>query len=137
MRSNSAKSTTNTGSTVDTAGKSENEKTKLTFLRVGTEPEKKEYWENLIKEYISKHPNIEIEYQEAGYGDDFETKLNTGFASGTAPDIINFTMASMGTRVPLGQYAALDEYVNKWEGKDDFMDNALKLGTINGKIYGR
>ena len=134
--SNSAKSTTNSGSTVGTASKSENEKTKLTFLRVGTEPEKKEYWENLIKEYISKHPNIEIEYQEAGYGDDFETKLNTGFASGTAPDIINFTMASMGTRVPLGQYAALDEYVNKWEGKDDFMDNALKLGTINGKIYG-
>ena len=64
-----------------TASKSGNEKTKLTFLRVGTEPEKKEYWENLIKDYIAKHPSIDIEYQEAGYGDDFETKLNTGFAS--------------------------------------------------------
>ena len=112
------------------------EKTKLVFLRGGTEPERKAYWEKMIAGFEEENPNIEIEFQECPYGDDFETKLNTGFASGTAPDIINFTMASMGTRVPLGQYAALDEYVDNWEGKDDFMENALNLGSINDKIYG-
>lgn len=90
----------------------------------------------MIAGFEEENPDIQVEYQECPYGDDFETKLNTGFASGTAPDIINFTMASMGTRVPLGQYAALDEYVDNWEGRDDFMENALKLGSINDKTYG-
>jgi len=114
----------------------ENGKTRLVFLRVGTEPERKAYWEKAIGAFEQANPDIEIEYQECSYGDDFETKLNTGFASGTAPDVINFTMASMGTRVPLGQYASLDEYVNNWEGKTDFMENALSLGSIHGSVYG-
>ncbi len=112
------------------------EKTKLTFLRVGTEPERKAYWESAVAAFLAANPDIEIEYQECGYGDDFETKLNTGFASGTAPDIINFTMASMGTRVPLGQYACLDEYAAQWDGKDDFMENALTLGSVGDSLYG-
>ena len=111
-------------------------KTKLVFLRVGIEPERKKYWEEAIAAFMMENPDIEIEYQECGYGDDFETKLNIGFASGTAPDVINFTMASMGTRVPLGQYASLNEYVNDWEGKEDFMKNALELGRVRDNIYG-
>lgn len=120
----------------DTSAESAGDNVKLTFLRVGTEPERKAYWEEAVAAFMEANPHIEIEYQECGYGDDFETKLNTGFASGTAPDVINFTMASMGTRVPLGQYACLDEYVNNWEGKDDFMKNALNLGSVNGSVYG-
>lgn len=120
----------------ESAAQEANGKTKLVFLRVGTEPERKEYWEKAVESFEAANPDIDIEYQECGYGDDFETKLNTGFASQTAPDVINFTMASMGTRVPLGQYAALDEYVNNWEGKDDFMENALSLGTVKGNVYG-
>ena len=112
------------------------EEVKLVFLRVGTEPEKKAYWEKMVDGFMEENPNIEIEYQEAPAGDDFETKLNTGFASGTAPDIINFTLASMGTRVPLGQYASLDEYMEGWDGKEDFMESALSLGNINGTQYG-
>lgn len=115
---------------------SSGEKTKLVFLRAGTEEAKKNYWMEIVEGFEAENPDIKIEYQECPYGNDFETKLNTGFASGTAPDVINFTMASMGTRVPLGQYASLDEYVEGWEGKDDFMDNALKLGTINDSLYG-
>lgn len=118
------------------ADSSDGEKTKLVFLRAGTEEAKKNYWTKVIEAFEAENPDIDIEYQECPYGNDFETKLNTGFASGTAPDVINFTMASMGTRVPLGQYASLDEYVEKWEGKDDFLENALKLGTINDSLYG-
>lgn len=122
--------------TVEKDSTSDDEKVKLVFLRVGTEPERKVYWEKVVEGFEKENPNIEIEYQEAPAGDDFETKLNTGFASGTAPDIINFTLASMGTRVPLGQYAALDEYMENWDGKDDFMESALSLGNINGTQYG-
>lgn len=130
--------------TGETSGKEETdgaketggEKVKLVFLRVGTEPERKAYWEKMVDGFMAENPDIEIEYQEAPAGDDFETKLNTGFASGTAPDVINFTLASMGTRVPLGQYASLDEYMDGWEGKEDFMESALSLGNINGTQYG-
>lgn len=111
-------------------------KTKLVFLRAGTEPERRDYWKRVIERFEKDNPDIEIEYQEAPWGDDFETKLNTGFASGTAPDVICFSMASMGTRVPLGQYAALDEYVDSWDGREDFMENALTLGSVNGSLYG-
>lgn len=121
----------------EASGNTENaEKTKLVFLRVGTEPEKKEYWQGIVEGFMNENPNIEIEYQECPTGNDFETKLNTGFASGTAPDVIAFTMASMGTRVPLGQYADLTPYLEGWEGKEDFMENALSLGTINENVYG-
>lgn len=118
------------------SGDSSEEKVKLVFLRVGTEPERKAYWEEMVEGFTEENPNIEIEYQEAPAGDDFETKLNTGFASGTAPDIINFTLASMGTRVPLGQYAPLDEYMEGWDGTEDFMESALALGNIDGTQYG-
>lgn len=124
-------------SSSDTAStKDDGNVTKLVFLRAGTEEARKNYWQEVVEGFEKENPDIEIEYQECPYGDDFETKLNTGFASGTAPDVINFTMASMGTRVPLGQYASLDDYVENWEGKDDFMQNALTLGTINDSLYG-
>lgn len=115
---------------------SDGEKTKIVFLRGGTEPEITAYWEEQIKGFEEKYPNIEVEYQTAPYGDDMETKLNTGFASGTAPDIINHTMASMGSRVPMGQYECLDEYVNNWSDKDDILDRALELGSVNDQVYG-
>lgn len=111
-------------------------KTKLVFLRVGTEQDRKAYWEKMVSGFEKENPDIDIEYQECPYGDDFETKLNTGFASRTAPDVINFTLASLGTRAPLGQYVPLNDYVNQWDGKADFIENAVKLGTINGTIYG-
>ncbi len=112
------------------------EKTSLVFLRAGTEPERRDYWNGLVERFEEDHPEIEVEYQEAPWGDDFETKLNTGFASGTAADVICFSMASMGTRVPLGQYAALDSYVENWEGREDFMENVLKLGSVGDSLYG-
>ncbi len=61
---------------------------KLVFLRAGTEDYKKEAFTKMIEGFEEEHPNITVEYQEAPWGDDFETKLNTGFASGTAPDVI-------------------------------------------------
>ncbi|MCD7750959.1 MAG: ABC transporter substrate-binding protein [Lachnospiraceae bacterium] len=112
------------------------EKVKLTVLRAGTDTDKKAFYEKVITQFEAENPDIEIEYQESAYGDDFETKLNTGFASGTAPDVMEFTLASMGTRVPLGQYASLDTYVESWDGKDDYMESALNLGSINGSVYG-
>lgn len=112
------------------------EQTKIVFLRVGTEEDRKAYWQKTIAAFEAENPDIIVEYQESPPGNDFETKLNTGFASGTAPDVINFTMASMGTRIPLGQYRPLDEFTDDWQTKDDYMENVLQMGSKDGKLYG-
>lgn len=112
------------------------EKTKLVFLRAGTEDYKKNAFQQMIENFEKEHPEYEVEYQEAPWGDDFETKLNTGFASGTAPDVIHYSLASIGARVPMGQYECLDGYVADWEGMDDLYDSVIEAGSIGGKLYG-
>lgn len=112
------------------------EKTKIVFLAAGTEEERKVYFDSLIKAFEAENPDIEVELQQTAWGDDFETKLNTGFASGTAPDVIYFSLASIGTRVPLGQYYPLTEYTQDWDQLDDFVDSSLQLGQVNGVQYG-
>lgn len=116
--------------------KAEGEKVKLVFLRAGTEDYKKEAFMKMIEGFEKENPEYTVEYQEAPWGDDFETKLNTGFASGTAPDVIHYSLSSIGARVPMGQYECLDDYVKDWEGMDDLYDSAIDAGSIGGKLYG-
>ena len=108
----------------------------LVFLRAGTEENKKEAFTQLLADFMEEYPNITVEYQEAPWGNDFETKLNTGFASGTAADVINYSLASIGSRVPLGQYENLNEYTEGWEGLDDIYDNILAAGSVGDNLYG-
>lgn len=114
----------------------EEEPVNLVFLRAGTEEEKKEAFTELINGFMEENPNITVEYQEAPWGNDIETKLNTGFASGTAPDVINYSLASIGARVPLGQYEKLNDYVEGWEGLDDIYYSILEAGSVGDDLYG-
>lgn len=109
---------------------------KIVFLRAGTEVEKKEAFTKIIANFEAKNPGITVEYQEAPWGDDMETKLNTGFASGTAADVINFSLASMGQRIPLGQYEPLNSYATGWEGWNDFYPSAIAAGSLGETLYG-
>lgn len=114
----------------------EEEPVNLVFLRAGTEEAKKEAFTELLDGFMEEYPNITVEYQEAPWGNDIETKLNTGFASGTAPDVINYSLASIGARVPLGQYERLNDYVEGWEGLDDIYDSILEAGSVGDDLYG-
>lgn len=114
----------------------EEEPVNIVFLRAGTDEPKKEAFTALLEEFMEENPNITVEYQEAPWGNDFETKLNTGFASGTAADVINYSLASIGSRVPLGQYEDLTSYVEGWEGMDDIYDSILTAGSVGDSLYG-
>lgn len=117
-------------------GSSKGDKQKLVFLRAGTEDDKKEAFMKMIEGFEKEHPEYEVEYQEAPWGDDFGTKLNTEFASGTAADVIYYTSPSIAERVPMGQYECLDDYVADWGGIEDFYDSAIESGSSGGKLYG-
>jgi len=108
----------------------------LTFWRAGTDPAEKAYWTRVIQEFEASHEGLKINYSEVPFGNDMETKLNAAYASGTAPDVLSYTLASVAQRANLGQYEPLDAHFDKWEGKNDLMKSVLETGTYKGKVYG-
>ncbi|MDE7013602.1 MAG: ABC transporter substrate-binding protein, partial [Kineothrix sp.] len=89
-----------------------------------------------IAAYEKEHPNITIEYQQVNFGTDLETKLNTLYAGGSAPDLVRAPISTIALRASMGQYAALDEFIEGWPEKDNYMENAYEIGSYQGKQYG-
>lgn len=108
----------------------------LTFVRAGTDELAEKAYKGLIEEYTAMHPNVTIEYQQYGFGAELETKLNTLYASGSAPDIVRAPISTIAQRASLGQYAALDEYINQWEEKDNIIQSAYDVASYKGTCYG-
>ena len=110
--------------------------TDLVFLRAGIDDNGRNFWQSVIDDYVRVNPNVRIELQEAPWGDEIETRLNLGFASGTVPDVLSFNIASLGLRVPLGQYEPLDRYFANWEGRNDLMEAMKNIGMVGDTLYG-
>ena len=108
----------------------------LKFWKAGTATIWRDYWQKTIAEYEAANPHVKIEYVEAPQGQEFETKLNVGFLSGTGPDIVSHAIFSIAQRADKGQYFPLDQYLAKWKDKSDIMDNVYELGSYKGKVYG-
>lgn len=108
----------------------------LTFWRAGTDPAENAYWKRVIGEFETKHPGVKIAYSEVPFGSDMETKLNAAYASGTSPDVLSYTLASLAQRANLGQYEPLDAYTSKWADKSDMLESVVDTGTYKGKLYG-
>lgn len=108
----------------------------LSFLRAGTSENVQKVYEELIEAYEKEHPNIKIEYEQVGFGEELETKLNTMYASGMAPDIVRAPISTIAERASRGQYANLDEYIDNWDEKDDVMPTAYEVASYNGHKYG-
>ncbi|MBQ3079648.1 MAG: extracellular solute-binding protein [Clostridia bacterium] len=114
----------------------EDEKTQLSFIRIGNDEPERLYWAWVIEEFEKANPDIDIQYEEAAIGDPIETVLNTRFAAGEGVDIIGHGILSVAQRVEANHYMAIDEYFESWEGKDDIMPAVLANGTYNGHVYG-
>lgn len=123
------------GSGTETAADN-GEQITLTFLRAGTSENVQKVYEELIAAYEKEHLNIKIEYEQVGFGGELETKLNTLYASGMAPDIVRAPISTIAERASRGQYANLDSYIEDWEEKDDIMPSALEVGSYDGHHYG-
>ena len=112
------------------------EKSELSFLRIGNDEPERLYWAWVIDEFEKANPDIDIQYEEAAIGDPMETVLNTRFASGEGVDIIGHGILSVAQRAEANQYMPIDEYFEAWEGKDDIMPAVLANGTYNEHVYG-
>lgn len=108
----------------------------LRFWRAGTDTETLEYWEGMVSRFNKEYPNVKVEIVSLPWGNEIETKLNAAYASGTAPDVLQYSLVSIPQRASVGQYQALDEYMAEWEGKNDIFPSILESGQYLGKTYG-
>jgi multiple sugar transport system substrate-binding protein len=112
------------------------EKKEIKFLMRGNanEPINKMFVED-IKAFEQKNPNITVKYEFVAVAD-VETKLNSAFAGGTAPDLFDIGIAMLASRAQLKQFTPLDGYIKKWADNTDIVDNTYNLGKYKGEVYG-
>ena len=107
----------------------------ITFWRAGTGGVEQDYWEGFMERFNEDYPDATVNYSEVPWSD-FQTRLNVAFASGTAPDIVHYPIASISQRASLGQFMPVTDYYDAWEGKDDYLDNLYELGEYKDELYG-
>jgi len=90
-----------------------------------------------IEDFEKANPNIKVNMTilstNAG---DHETKLNAAVLSDTFPDVYLAYLGLIGTRGALGDFAVLDDYIDKWSDKDDILPAALETGKFKGQTIG-
>lgn len=124
-----------TATSQQSAAGSTGEPVKLTFWKGGSDPAVRDYFLSAIERYSKSNANVTIEYTDYPLGSEWDTKLNTAFASGVTPDIIGFNIGSLASRATAGQYAELDGYLNGWDGKSDISEELWERVRYDGKIY--
>lgn len=90
----------------------------------------------VIEEFMKKHPNITVEpvYIAA----DYLTKIQTTFAGGTQPDLINFTTSDLTSFAAAGVLEPITQWVKRDWDKDNLGDNferMMKALQYNGEQY--
>lgn len=95
------------------------------------------YFQNAAERFEAKNLDIDIEISvlppSAG---DIDARLNTAKLSNTFPDVFSAYLVFMGTRGAQGDFAPLDDYIAKWDDKDDILESALAMGLYQGKMIG-
>ncbi|WDR07208.1 extracellular solute-binding protein [Devosia rhodophyticola] len=85
--------------------------------------------------YDKANPGQVVEGEFLGWGD-YWPKLATQTAGGNAPDIIQMDYRYIVEYADRGAIAPLDDYVGDVLKLDDFDQDQLDGGKVNGKLYG-
>ena len=87
----------------------------------------------LIPKFEALHPGVKVEVSFTDWTNYIE-KYVTYYLGGVLPDVLNVGSAALGQFAEQGLIRPLNEYVNNWEAKDDFIPAALEDGKI-GDTY--
>ncbi|EGD49124.1 extracellular solute-binding protein family 1 [Ruminiclostridium papyrosolvens DSM 2782] len=112
------------------------EKVKLKFLSLSADDNRNKIRENYIKTNIAKEmPNVEVEYDLGGGGDDYANKLKAYNASGDMPDVwfseqnLSSVVISAGNALDLASYVKNTGFDKKFAMKEVITPDA------DGKLY--
>jgi raffinose/stachyose/melibiose transport system substrate-binding protein len=117
-------------------GGSQSSQTTLKFWHIMNYSGPKEVLERAVKRFESNHPDVKVQIQTFE-NDSYKVKLANEMASGNSPDVF-FTWGAGGQTseyIRQGKVECLDNYSkeNDWEGK--FIDSALSICRLEGKLY--
>lgn len=87
---------------------------------------------DLIRDTIEQEfPNVELEWENVDWGEQFSSRLNRKISSGEIPDIIIGKAQDIHAFYPTGALAILPEHFGTY-----LHPEAAEAGTIDGKLYG-
>ena len=132
--------TASTASTVSasavSSSSSSGEKTKISFMGWGTDSEIKTY-QTLIDQFEEKYPDVEIEYIVVA-DNEFDTKLQTMFGAGEAPDVFYCGVDNMMKYAATGNLYDMTDFVKNNEifDADNIWPALIDLYKYDGKNQG-
>lgn len=93
-------------------------------------------WNELVKEYESKHPNVKIQLTVEPFND-YYTKLPVVFAGGSIPDLVWMHYSRWKDYAELRAIMPLDSFISSDPElkKDDFPKVLVDTFTHKGKFY--
>lgn len=120
----------------DSSGDANSQKVKIKFLSLSADDNRNKIREDFIKKNIEKAmPNVEVEYDLGGGGQDYYNKLKTYNASGDLPDVWfseqNLSLVVLNS----GNCLDLTDYVKKAGFDQKFTMKEAIAPWKDGKIY--
>jgi multiple sugar transport system substrate-binding protein len=112
-------------------------KTKITFWDENAGPNRTPYYEELIKRFEHKNPNIEVEYVGLPWSNALQ-KYDVAIAANEVPDCGGVTRVYVATFVAKKALLGLDKYFNKWKDKGKIIASeiAVNRSLVNDrKLY--
>ncbi|MCC7353406.1 MAG: extracellular solute-binding protein, partial [Anaerolineae bacterium] len=124
-----------TPTTAPTKPPAKAEKIKLVVADQFTEAGYGPLADKIYKEYMAKHPNIEIEHNIIQLND---PTIKTALVSGTGPDLIYFDTGPgyAGKLIEAEVLLPLDEYAKQYGWDTKIFKWARDRASANGKLYG-
>jgi multiple sugar transport system substrate-binding protein len=110
----------------------------VTFMVPGSQQEDADF-APVFEAFAEMYPEIDAQYTPAGtgYNAQYDEKLLTLLAAGTAPDVFKTLFGKFGAFGALGVYTPLDDYVDAYPELtqfDDFFANHIEGCRINGQL---
>jgi multiple sugar transport system substrate-binding protein len=110
----------------------------VTWSTWGT-PDELKVFEQFDKDFMTRHPDIKVNFQPVPSYDDYHAKLNTQLTSHTAPDVFYVGDDHVAEMVANDVLAPLDDKLATSGSKisaADFSQGIYRVAMKNGKTYG-
>lgn len=112
------------------------QKVKILFLSISDSDVRENIRENYIKANMEKEmPDIEVEYDLGGGGQDYASKLKVYNSSGNMPDVWFSEQNLSAVVIASGNALDLAPYIYKWEFDKKFTEMEFIMPDKNGRIY--
>jgi multiple sugar transport system substrate-binding protein len=112
------------------------EKVELTFMGWEASALETQAVKNGIATFQEQNPNITVTYTPTGGNDDYNAKVMTSAASGSAPDCFFAGADAYRQYVKSGILLDITDRFDAEFSLDDFIPSAREIMTVDGRVYG-